>query len=88
MVVMGTRQPAAVAAISKQHYMDDCSIDSLPDEATAIRMVKNISDIHKRGGFEIRNWTSNSLLVLDSVPKEALRKAAVRFKIDQQFQDE
>ncbi|KAL0879437.1 hypothetical protein ABMA27_003188 [Loxostege sticticalis] len=80
-------QPAAVAAIYRQHYMDDY-IDSLPDETTAIDMVRNIIDIHKQGGFEIRNWTSNSLPVLDSVPKETLGDAAVRFKIDGQFQGE
>ncbi|CAK1594929.1 unnamed protein product [Parnassius mnemosyne] len=61
--------PAEVNAIYHSHYMDDY-IDSVPDETTAIELVKNISDIHKSGGFEIRNRTSNSVAVLDSVPKE------------------
>ncbi|XP_063822917.1 uncharacterized protein LOC135072810 [Ostrinia nubilalis] len=80
-------QPAAAAAIYTQHYMDDY-IDSLPDETTAISMARNITDIHKKGGFEIRNWTSNSLQVLDSLPKETLGDAAVKFKSNEQYQGE
>ncbi|KAL0881109.1 hypothetical protein ABMA27_002231 [Loxostege sticticalis] len=79
--------PAAVDAIVNSHYMDDY-IDSLPDISSAIEMVKNVTDIHKSGGFEIRNWTSNSAEVLDSIPKEALGPVAVRFKIDEQLQGE
>ncbi|XP_063382985.1 uncharacterized protein LOC134669394 [Cydia fagiglandana] len=67
--------------------MDDY-IDSLPDEATAIDMVRNVSDIHRAGGFEVRNWTSNSVAVLNSVPKETLGTAAVRFKVGQQHESE
>ncbi|XP_063377497.1 uncharacterized protein LOC134664680 [Cydia fagiglandana] len=61
--------------------MDDY-IDSLPDEATAISMVKNIRDIHSAGGFEIRNWTCNSAHVLDTIPKDILGNTAVRFGLD------
>ncbi|XP_061725417.1 uncharacterized protein LOC133531301 [Cydia pomonella] len=78
--------PAAVAAICEQHYMDDY-LDSLPDEAAAIKMVKDVTFIHKQGGFDMCNWTSNSEAVLDSVPKEALGNAALRFKLDQQQED-
>ncbi|XP_059053111.1 uncharacterized protein LOC131847549 [Achroia grisella] len=79
--------PNAVAAICNQHYMDDY-IDSLPDEAAAITMVRNISKIHKSGGFHICNWTSNSPAVLDSIPKESLGTTAVKFKIDQECEGE
>ncbi|CAG9137857.1 unnamed protein product [Plutella xylostella] len=76
-------KPAAVHAIKKQHYMDDY-IDSFSDEATATEMVNNVSYIHKSGGFEIRNWASNSSAVLDSLPPATLSTAAIRFKIDKQ----
>lgn len=79
--------PAAVDAIVNSHYMDDY-IQSLPDEKTAIDMVHNISHIHKEGGFHMRNWTSNSVAVLDSVPKDTLGTEAVKFKIDQQCDGE
>ncbi|XP_063827161.1 uncharacterized protein LOC135076671 [Ostrinia nubilalis] len=79
--------PAAVDAIIGSHYMDDY-IQSLPDEETAIEMVRNISNIHKQGGFVMRNWTSNSVAVLNSVPKETLGTEAVKFKVDQQCDGE
>ncbi|XP_063534822.1 uncharacterized protein LOC134744834 [Cydia strobilella] len=79
--------PAAVAAICEQHYMDDY-LDSLPEEAAAIKMVKDVTFIHKQGGFDMCNWTSNSEAVLDSVPKEALGIAALRFKLDRQQEGE
>ncbi|XP_063827870.1 uncharacterized protein LOC135077263 [Ostrinia nubilalis] len=78
---------AAIDAICKSHYMDDY-IDSIDDEASAVEMVKNVSDIHRAGGFEIRNWTSNSVAVLNSVPKETLGSAAVKFKVGQQHESE
>ncbi|XP_063534930.1 uncharacterized protein LOC134744912 [Cydia strobilella] len=67
--------------------MDDY-IQSLPDESTATDMVRDIINIHKEGGFEIRNFTSNNLDVLKSVPTEALGDAAVKFKIGQQYAGE
>lgn len=79
--------PAAVDAIRNSHYMDDY-IHSLPDEATAIDMVKNISHIYSQGNFEIRNWTSNSLLLLESVPKDTLGPAAIKFKLAGQNEGE
>lgn len=79
--------PEAVHAIRKSHYIDDY-IDSMPDEASAIEMVRNISKVHKQGGFQIRNWTSNSVQVLNCVPQETLGTAAVKFKTDHQFEGE
>lgn len=79
--------PDAVNAIYNSHYVDDY-IDSFPDDASAIEMVKNIRSIHSAGGFEIRNFTSNSVAVLNSVPKETLGTAAVRFKVGQQHDGE
>ncbi|XP_061729232.1 uncharacterized protein LOC133534165 [Cydia pomonella] len=79
--------PEAVDAICNSHYVDDY-IDSFADEASAIKMVRNISFIHSAGGFEIRNWTSNSVSVLNSLPNQTLGTAAVRFKVEQQQEGE
>lgn len=79
--------PAAAAAICKQHYVDDY-IDSFEDEETAINVVKQVSHIHKQGGFEIRNWTSNNETLINNLPKETLGSTAIRFKIDQQDDSE
>ncbi|XP_048483474.1 uncharacterized protein LOC125489919 [Plutella xylostella] len=79
--------PAAAAAVCYQHYMDDY-IHSVPDEATAITLIKQVTYIHSQGSFEIRNWNSNSERVLSSVPKEALCETAVKFKMGQQYDGE
>lgn len=79
--------PTAAAAIYTQHYMDDY-IHRLPDEKTAIQLIRDITYIHAQGGFQIRNWISNSEAVLDSVPKETLGTSAVRFKMEQQYDGE
>lgn len=69
----------AVSVIIKNHYVDDC-LYSTCDETTAIKLVHDITSIHKKGGFEIRGWSSNSKQVLDSIPTDALAQTAVQFK--------
>jgi hypothetical protein len=51
-------------------------------------MLSKLTYIHKQGGFEIRNWTSNSIAVLESVPKATLGQAAIRFKVGEQNESE
>lgn len=80
--------PSAVHPnMPNSHYMDDCN-DEADDATTAIEMVRNISNIHSGGGIEIQIWTSNSVAVLNSVPKKTLGTAAVRFKVGQQREGE
>lgn len=56
--------PRAVESIKSHHYVDDL-IDSVEDEEDATRLVDEIVKIHASGGFEIRNWVSNSTTVLN-----------------------
>ncbi|XP_073954216.1 uncharacterized protein [Choristoneura fumiferana] len=79
--------PSATHAICNQHYMDDW-IDSLPDEETAIKLIHDVRKIHEQGNFEIRNFTSNSKTVINSLPKETLGPTAVRFKVGEQYDGE
>lgn len=73
--------PEAVAAISNNQYMDDY-IDSYSDRTLASKIVKEISEIHKQGNFEMRNFLSNDITVLGNLPKEALSDKAVELNID------
>lgn len=79
--------PSAVQAIQKQFYMDDY-IDSFEEEKTATKTVNEVSYIHSRGGFDIRNWTSNHQVILNNLPQESLRATEVKFKIGQQYDGE
>lgn len=55
--------PIAAKAITKCTYVDDmlCSTET---EQEAVKLAESVRFIHKNGGFEIRNWTSNSNKVL------------------------
>ncbi|XP_047996369.1 uncharacterized protein LOC125234202 [Leguminivora glycinivorella] len=79
--------PEAANAIYTQHYVDDY-IDSLPDDQSAIKLVRDVTYVHAQGDFHIRNWNSNSQAVINSIPKETLGNSAVRFKVGQQYAGE
>ncbi|XP_070132563.1 uncharacterized protein [Drosophila bipectinata] len=58
--------PLALNAIQRAHYVDDF-IDSMRNEQEAIQITREVIEVHRRGGFEIRNWSSNSKEVLKSL---------------------
>ncbi|XP_038117142.1 uncharacterized protein LOC119769264 [Culex quinquefasciatus] len=58
--------PDAVAAIINRHYVDDY-FDSVDTVEEAVKRAKQVSHVHKQGGFEIRNWVSNSPEVLTAL---------------------
>ncbi|XP_058977373.1 uncharacterized protein LOC131802044 [Musca domestica] len=51
--------PRAIEAISENHYVDDF-VDSFESVDEAIIISKQVKEIHKNGGFELRNFISNS----------------------------
>ncbi|XP_062699634.1 uncharacterized protein LOC115257830 [Aedes albopictus] len=61
-----SRFPDAADAIIKRHYVDDY-FDSADDEDEAIERALAVRHVHSLGGFEIRNWLSNSPKVLDAL---------------------
>ncbi|XP_065361998.1 uncharacterized protein LOC135955572 [Calliphora vicina] len=52
-----------VKSIVDHHYVDDF-VDSFPTSARAIEIAKQVRDIHKSAGFELRNFSSNSSKVI------------------------
>ncbi|XP_053692417.1 uncharacterized protein LOC128740870 [Sabethes cyaneus] len=73
--------PRAATAIIKYHYVD-AYLDSFATVEEAIEVVKQVKHIHARGGFEIRNFLSNSEQVLsaikDASPNESKELSIVR----------
>ncbi|XP_055523265.1 uncharacterized protein LOC129717404 [Wyeomyia smithii] len=61
--------PAAAKTIVQCTYVDDmlCSEET---EEKVIELAKSVRFIHEQGGFEIRNWTSNSRSVLAALKSE------------------
>ncbi|XP_075150728.1 uncharacterized protein LOC142224831 [Haematobia irritans] len=59
-----------VDVITKQHYVDDFifSTNTVDD---AIKLATQVRDVHAKGGFCMRNWTSNSEMVLSALGENA-----------------
>ncbi|XP_062702664.1 uncharacterized protein LOC134285598 [Aedes albopictus] len=78
--------PEAAAAIVNKHYVDDYydSVDSIDE---AIRRAKEVRFIHSKGGFEIRNWVSNSSVVLQSLG-EGGPVQDIHFNVDKTTENE
>ncbi|XP_036318305.1 uncharacterized protein LOC118733148 [Rhagoletis pomonella] len=62
------QHPRAVDAIKNHHYVDDF-IDSEDSEQVALDLAEAVKAIHASEGFYIRNWASNSALVLARLEK-------------------
>ncbi|XP_055528047.1 uncharacterized protein LOC129720584 [Wyeomyia smithii] len=58
--------PEAAAAIVEKHYVDDY-FDSVDTIEEAVQRAEQVKLIHSKGGFEMRNWVSNSGVVLSSL---------------------
>ncbi|XP_075170474.1 uncharacterized protein LOC142242837 [Haematobia irritans] len=65
-----SKYPKAVTAIVKNHYVDDflASTDTIEE---AKQLSAEVRYIHSKGGFNIRNWCSNSVDVLRFLNTEA-----------------
>ncbi|XP_062540921.1 uncharacterized protein LOC134208963 [Armigeres subalbatus] len=62
--------PQAFDAIVKKHYVDDM-LASVETDEEALKLAQDVKRIHAAGGFEMRNWLSNSPIVLKSLQEEA-----------------
>ncbi|XP_055915334.1 uncharacterized protein LOC129948382 isoform X1 [Eupeodes corollae] len=56
----------AVQSILHNHYVDDM-LDSVDSEDEAIQLARDVHYVHSQGGFQIRNWVSNSKTVLSAL---------------------
>ena len=50
-------------------YVDNC-LRSVPTEAEAIRLVKDLKDVCRTGGLRLTKWLSNNREVLKTIPQE------------------
>ena len=70
----GEISPEVAWVIVHQFYIDDY-LDSHVTEETARRMRTELTDVLKKGGFELCKWNSNVPSILDegSVPREDVK---------------
>ncbi|XP_058827968.1 uncharacterized protein LOC131687894 [Topomyia yanbarensis] len=85
-VYLAVQYPEAAAAIINRHYVDDY-FDSTDTVKAAAKLATEIRLVHSKGGFEIRNWVSNSPEFLKCLGEEK-PVAPVHFNRDKEtFQE-
>ncbi|XP_065361898.1 uncharacterized protein LOC135955477 [Calliphora vicina] len=65
--------PRAIEAICDHHYMDDF-VDSFDSVEEAVSISKQVREIHKNGGFELRGFISNSDEVITTLDGSLISK--------------
>ena len=57
-----------VSSVKRNFYVDDC-LKSVKSDEDAIRQVRDLTELLKKGGFRLTKWLSNSRTVVESVPE-------------------
>ncbi|XP_012279025.1 uncharacterized protein LOC105698948 [Orussus abietinus] len=78
--------PSSCSAIVHKHYMDDY-LDSVDTDEEAIRLIREVTEVHKHGGFEIRGWSCNSKRVLESLTVDKATTGTVSLTLDEHSVD-
>ena len=63
----------------RNFYVDDC-LKSVKLDEDAVRHVRDLTELLKKGGFRLTKWLSNSRTVVESVP-ECVSSDTFRFKV-------
>ncbi|XP_062557256.1 uncharacterized protein LOC134222129 [Armigeres subalbatus] len=72
--------PKAAEAVKKNHYVDDY-LDSADTVDEAVQLANEVRAVHKKGGFEIRHWLSNSKEVIQRIGERS-EATSKQFVID------
>lgn len=73
--------PMAAEAIRSSHYVDDF-VASFDNEDDAVDVTKNIVAIHKRGGFVLRSFVSNSTAVLGRLGVDDVNNQQINMQLE------
>ena len=64
-----------VETVRKNFYMDDC-LKSVSSKEEALHLYKKLTDLLRKGGFNLTKWLSNCSAVLNEIPENE-RSASV-----------
>ncbi|XP_048011443.1 uncharacterized protein LOC125244827 [Megalobrama amblycephala] len=73
--------PQVVNTIRESFYVDDC-VKSVATEAEAVQLVKDLTALCNKGGFELTKWISNSRTVIASIPENQRAKEIRTLDLD------
>lgn len=63
------KYPRGTKSIKNKHYVDDY-LDSVDSLSVALNVIREVTKIHKHGGFEITGWISNNKTLQSILSKE------------------
>lgn len=78
----GKNHPLAATALKDQIYVDDALLGSNSVE-NAQQLKDDVVQLLKKGGFELRKWSSNNPLLLQSIPEDH-REKPIGFRAPEQ----
>ena len=61
--------PLTSDIVTNNFYVDDCPV-SFKSEEEAIRIVEDLTQLLKKGGFYLTKWAKNNPKVLSSIPEK------------------
>ncbi|KAF0714765.1 Integrase catalytic domain-containing protein, partial [Aphis craccivora] len=70
--------PEVQKVIYTDLFVDDVAIGTKCEES-ALRLQQDLINVFKRGGFDLRKWSNNSIALLEAVPPEHRQTEAVTF---------
>ncbi|KAK0131909.1 hypothetical protein N1851_033296 [Merluccius polli] len=73
--------PQVAETIQHNFYVDDCA-KSVAKESDAIQLVKDLTALCSKGGFQLTQWVSNRRTVFASIPKEHRAKDIKTLDLD------
>ena len=73
--------PQVAETIRHNFYVDDCA-RSVAKESDTIQLVRDLTALCSKGGFQLTQWVSNSRAVLSSIPKEHRAKDIKSLDLD------
>ncbi len=77
----GKFDPETVKAVERNMYVDDL-MKSVPDVQTANRLVAQLIELMKNGGFRLTKWISNDRQVLVAIPESEKASSVVSLNMD------
>ena len=65
-------------------YVDD-GLKSIPSVGEAVKLIKDVKEMCKRGGFNLHKFVSNNKEVIHSIPTEARAEDIKNHDLEQDF---
>ena len=71
-----------IDTVHNNFYVDDC-LKSIRTEEEAMKLTRDLRSLCERGGFRLTKWSTDSKLVMDTIPEEEKSEAVKNLDFDE-----